>query len=131
VVVVVVEISMSAAAGVDDVDEHQGAVAGEVDEDVVRRADRPVPGQLGALAADLADGAVGEGHPRGCPGRVVIAQQRPPRLLVADARQRVEQHDAVAGGQERRLVDAVGDPVKVPLHAPDVIPLVVEGRAER
>ncbi len=34
---------------------------------------------------------------------------RPPQVA-ADGRGRVEQHDAVPGGQERRLVDAVGDP---------------------
>ena len=51
--------------------------------------------------------------------------------VVADARGRVEQHHAVRGGQERRLVDAVGDPVQVPLDASDVIALIVEGRAER
>jgi len=29
------------------------------------------------------------------------------------------------------LVDAVGDPVQVPLHAPDVVPVIVEGRRAR
>ena len=51
--------------------------------------------------------------------------------VVADGRWRVEQHHAVWGAQERRLVDAVGDVVQVPLHAPDVISLLVQGRAER
>ncbi len=51
--------------------------------------------------------------------------------VAADGRGRVEQHDAIAGGQERRLVGAVGDPVQVPLHAADVVALVVEGHAER
>ena len=55
---------------------------------------------------------------------------RPPQV-VADGRGRVEQHYAVAGGQERRLVDAVGDPVQVPLDTSDVVPLIVEGWAER
>jgi hypothetical protein len=143
-------------AGVDDVDEHQGFVAGEVDVDVVRRVVRAVPGQLGPLTADLEGVAVGEGDLRRRPGRVVVAQQQPPGLLVpdadhvpveqrgragvvgvvmrvdqvrdrvghavgdgdlvhgpaqvgADGRGCVEQHHAVAGGQERRLVDAVGD----------------------
>jgi len=50
--------------------------------------------------------------------------------VVADTGGRVEQHDAVWSGQERRLVDAVGDPVQVPLDAADVVALVVEGRAE-
>src|ERR1700730_4278484 len=36
-------------AGVDDVDEHQGVVAGEVDVDVVRGVVGAVPGQFGAL----------------------------------------------------------------------------------
>jgi hypothetical protein len=54
-----------------------------------------------------------------------------PLQVVADGRGRVEQHDAVGGGQERRLVGAVGDPVEVPLHPVDVVALVVEGRAER
>ena len=114
----------------------------------------------------------------GWPGRVVVAQQQPPRLLVSDAgdvlveeerragvvgvvvrvdevrdlvadavrggdlvdgaldvvadrRRRVEQHDAVRGGQERRLVGAVGDPVQVPLDAADVVALLVERGAER
>jgi ABC-type Fe3+-hydroxamate transport system substrate-binding protein len=42
-----------------------------------------------------------------------------------------EQDHAVAGGQERRLVDAVGDPVQVPLDPADVVALGVGGRAER
>ena len=54
-----------------------------------------------------------------------------PLDVVADGGRRVEQDDAVRGGQERRLVGAVGDPVEVPLDAPDVVPLLVEGRAER
>jgi len=54
-----------------------------------------------------------------------------PLQVVADGRGRVEQHDAVPGGQERRLVGAVRDPVEVPLHASDVVALVVEGGAER
>ncbi len=51
--------------------------------------------------------------------------------VAADGRRRVEQHHAVGGGQERRLVDTVGDVVQVPLDPPDEVPLVVEGRAER
>jgi hypothetical protein len=49
----------------------------------------------------------------------------------ADSRRRVEHHHAVAGGQERRLVDPVGHPVQVPLHPAHVIPLLVQGRAQR
>ena len=44
---------------------------------------------------------------------------------------RVEQDHAVGGGQEGRLVGAVGDPVEVPLDPADVVALVVEGGAER
>ena len=51
--------------------------------------------------------------------------------VVADRRRRVENHDAVRCGQERGLVGAVGDPVEVPLHASDVVALVIEGGAER
>jgi hypothetical protein len=53
-----------------------------------------------------------------------------PLKVVADGRGRVEQHDAGPGGQERRLVGAVRDPVEVPLHAGDVVSLVVERGAE-
>src|SRR5207244_3377742 len=51
--------------------------------------------------------------------------------VVPDAGGRVEQHHPVLGGQERRLVGAVGDPVQVALHPPDVVALRVEGRAQR
>ena len=54
-----------------------------------------------------------------------------PPQVVADGRWCVEQHDAVPGGQERRVVGAVGDPVEVPLHASDVVALVVESGAAR
>ncbi len=136
-----------------------------------------VPGQLGALAADLEGVVVGEGDLRRRAGRVVVPLQPTLGFLVpdadhvpveqggragvvgvvvgvdqvrdpvghavgggdlihrqtqvwAEARGGVEHDDAVVGGQERRVVDAVGDPVQVPLHPPDVIPLIVEGRAE-
>jgi len=49
--------------------------------------------------------------------------------VVTDRGRRVEQNDAVRGGQERRLVCAVGDPVEVPLDAADVVALLVEGGA--
>jgi hypothetical protein len=54
-----------------------------------------------------------------------------PLQVVADGRGRVEQDDAVGGGQERRLVGAVGDPVEVPLDPADVVALVVEDGTER
>ena len=165
-------------ARVDDVDEHQRVVVGQVDEDVVRRVIGAVPGELDALASDLESAAVLEGLFRRGPCGVVVAQQELPRLLVPDAgdvpaeqrgragmigvvvgvdemrhlvadavgggdlvhraldvvadrRRRVEQHDAVLGGQERRLVGAVGDPVEVLLDASDVVALLVERGAER
>src|SRR5215472_16492747 len=54
-----------------------------------------------------------------------------PLQVVADCRGRVEQHDAVAGGHERRLLSAVGDAVEVPLHASHVVALVIECGAKR
>jgi len=50
---------------------------------------------------------------------------RPPDVA-SDARRRVEENYAVLGGEERRLVAAVCDPVQVPFHASDVVALVVE-----
>jgi hypothetical protein len=54
-----------------------------------------------------------------------------PLQVAPDRRWRVEQHDALPGGQEGRLVGAVGDPVEVLLHPPDEVALRVERRAER
>ena len=51
--------------------------------------------------------------------------------VVPDGRGRVEQHHPVPGGQEGRLVGAVGDPVQILLYPPDEIALRVEGRAQR
>src|ERR1700722_8096010 len=48
--------------------------------------------------------------------------------VVADVRGRVENHDAVGGGQERRHVDVVSDRVEVPLDLPDVVSVLVQGR---
>jgi hypothetical protein len=50
---------------------------------------------------------------------------------VADVRGRVEDHDAVGGGQERGHVDVVSDRVEVPLDLPDVVSVFVQGRALR
>jgi hypothetical protein len=50
---------------------------------------------------------------------------------VADGRGASNSATPSRGGQERRLADAVGDPVEVPLDASDVASLVVQGRAER
>jgi hypothetical protein len=54
-----------------------------------------------------------------------------PLQVVADGRGGVEQDHAVGGGQEGRLVGAVGDPVEVPLDPADVVAVVVEAGAER
>jgi hypothetical protein len=53
-----------------------------------------------------------------------------PLQVVPDARRRVEEDDAVRRRQERGLVDAVRDPIEVPLDAPDVVPLLVGDRTE-
>src|SRR5262249_53494396 len=72
-------------AGVDDVDEHQGIVVWEVNEDVVRRVIRAVPGQLDAFATDSQRAAVPEGLLSHRPRRAVVPQQEPARLLVPNA----------------------------------------------
>ena len=51
--------------------------------------------------------------------------------VVPDRRRRVEQHDPVAGSQERRLIGTVGDPVQVLLHPPHEVALRVDRRAQR
>src|SRR6266851_3204900 len=54
-----------------------------------------------------------------------------PLQIAADGGGCVEEHDAISCRQECGYVDTIGDPVEVPLHAANVIALVVEGRAER
>src|SRR6202043_2450011 len=51
--------------------------------------------------------------------------------VASDARRRVEENDAILGGEERRLVAAVGDPVEVPLHSSHVVALIIQGGADR
>ena len=51
--------------------------------------------------------------------------------VVPDARRCVEEDDAVLRRQEGGLIDAIGDPVEVPLDASDVVALLVEGGPER
>ena len=100
----------------------------------------------GLLVSDAGDVLVEEGRRAGVVGVVVRVDEvrdlvadavgrgdlvDGPLDVVADGRRRVEQDDAVRGGQERRLVGAVGDPVEVPLDAADVVALLVEGGAER
>ena len=51
--------------------------------------------------------------------------------VVADVRGRVENNDAVGGGQKRRHVDVVSDRVEVPLHLPDVVSVLVQRRSLR
>src|SRR5215204_6509252 len=59
-----IEVVDGHPASVEDVDHHQRVVVGEVDEDVVRRVVRAVPGQLDALTAHVQGVPVSEGHLR-------------------------------------------------------------------
>ena len=59
-------------------------MVGQVDEDVVRGVVGAVPRQLDPLAADVQGVAVLEGDVRRRTGRVVVAEQQPPGLGVAD-----------------------------------------------
>jgi hypothetical protein len=65
------------------------------------------------------------GHP--VVGRDLVDR---PLQVVPDRRGRVEQHDPVAGGQERRLVGGVGDVVEVPLHPSHVVAIGVDSRTK-
>jgi hypothetical protein len=47
---------------------------------------------------------------------------------MADVRGRIEDHDAVGGGQERRHVDVVSDRIEVPVDLPNVVPVLVQPR---
>ena len=80
-----VEVVDGHPAGIDDVDQHQRVVVGEVDVAVVRRVIGPVPRKLDAFTADLERAAILEGLLGSRAGRIVVAQQEPPRLLVSDA----------------------------------------------
>ena len=71
-------------ARVDDVDQHQRVVIGEVDDDVVGRVVGAVPGQVDPLAADLERAPVGEGLLVRWARRIVVAQQQAAGLLVPD-----------------------------------------------
>ena len=95
-----------------DVDEHEGVVAREMNVDVVRRVIGAVPRQLDPLTPDLQGVAVGEGHLRYRPGRVVVPQQEPPGLLMPDAGHvPAEQRGRGAVVGVMVGVDQVGDPV--------------------
>ena len=83
----------------------RASCSGKVDEDVVRRVVGAVPGELDPLAADLQRPAIAEGFLRRRPGRVVVAQQKPPGLVVSDA------HDVLA--KERGRAGMVGVVVSV------------------
>ena len=72
-------------ARVDDVDQHQRVVVGQVDDDVVGRVVGAVPGQVDPLAADLERAAILEGLLVRGSRRVVVAQQQAPGVLVPDA----------------------------------------------
>ena len=97
-------------AGIDDVDEHQRVVVRQVDDDVVGRVVGAVPGQVDPLAADLERAAVLERLLVRRPGRIVVAQQEAPGLLVPDAGDVLVEQGRCAGvvGVVVR-VDEVGD----------------------
>ena len=59
-------------------------MVGQVDEDVVGRVVGAVPGEIDALAADLEGAAILERLLVRGSGRVVVAQQQPPGLLMAE-----------------------------------------------
>src|SRR2546423_1595823 len=71
--------------------------------------------QVGHLVAH----AVGSGHLVDCSLEVV-----------PDARRGIEKDDAVPRRQEGGLIDAIRDPVQVPLDASQVVALRVGGRPE-
>jgi hypothetical protein len=50
--------------------------------------------------------------------------------VVADRRRGIEQDYPLIGGKESGLVGTVGDPEQVPLDAPDIVALVIEGWPE-
>jgi hypothetical protein len=87
------------------------------------------PTELDVLLAGAVDGPLGD------PARGHHVATSPWTSLIHGMLRRwwggVEQDDAVGGGQEGRLVGAVGDPVEVPLHPADVVAPVVEGWPER
>src|SRR5439155_22647541 len=88
----------------------------------VRRVARAVPGELDALAPHLEGATVLEGLLRGGPGRVVVAEQEPPGLLVPDANDAgVEERGraSVIGVVVR--VDEVGDLVAHPVRGRDLV----------
>src|SRR4029079_10204733 len=51
--------------------------------------------------------------------------------VVTDGGRRVEEDNAVLGGEKGRLVGTVSDPVEVPLDTSDVVALLVQGGTER
>ena len=51
--------------------------------------------------------------------------------VVTDGGRCVEQDYPIRGGQERRLVGAVSDPIEIPLDSSDVVSLLVQRRPER
>src|SRR6266536_505028 len=73
-------------ARIDDVDQHQRVVIGQVDGDVVRRVVGAVPCEIDPLPADLERARVLEGLLVRRPRRVVVPKQEPTGLLVTDAR---------------------------------------------
>jgi hypothetical protein len=101
-------------ARIDDVDQHQRVVVGEVD--VVGRVVGAVPGQVDPLAADLERASILKGLLVRWPGRVVVAQQEALGLLVSDARDVLVEEGGRAGVvgvvvRVDEVVDLVADAV--------------------
>jgi hypothetical protein len=81
-----------------------------------------VPGQLHPLAPGLEGVAVGEGHVGDRPGRVIVAQQQPPGLLVPDADHvPVEQRGRAGVVGVVMGVHQVGDPVAHAVSGGDLV----------
>ncbi len=96
---------------------------------------RAVPGQVDALAADLESATILERLLVRRSGRIVVAQQQPPRLLVPDPRDVLVEQRGRAGmvGVVMR-VDQVADLVRHAVHGGDLVhgsPDVVADRGRR
>jgi len=84
-------------AGIDDVDQHQRVVIGQVDDDVVRRVVGAVPGQVDPLAADVSVRRSAKVSSLGGRAGFVVAQQQTLGLLVSDARDVLAEEERRAG----------------------------------
>jgi hypothetical protein len=111
-------------------------VVGQVDDDVVGRVVGAVPGEIDALAADLERARVLEGLLVRRPGRVVVSQQQPPRLLMPDPRGVLVEEERRAGVvgvvvRVDEVVDLVADAVRGGDLVDRTLDVVADRRAER